>query len=123
MLTIIVLLICGVGLAALAALVIYSDTSSKINRWLGSFIISGLLWLLANVFANIFRSDPSLNLTFSRLALVGSSLVPLCFVMFCFAFTERKVRTAYVSMLSLPIIGLLLSTPTTLNIRNISADG
>ncbi len=119
------LIICGLALLALTVVVIYGNSKAAINRWLGSLSASGLVWLLANLFAN-HAVTVDVNLFFSRAALIGATLLPLTFIMFCLEFTGRhrllnkKTRTA----LYLPVVFLLLTTPTSWNIKSVSvADG
>lgn len=121
MLTTIILLFCAVTLVVLAAAVIYSNYRAAANRWLGLFILSGLLWLLANLGANLATDNSGYYLGFSRVALIGSSLIPWTFLMFCLRFTGRKPSTLQTITLALPIVALLATTPTSLNVRSVSS--
>lgn len=123
MLTLIILLLCAPVLLLLATVVVYSNYQAAANRWLGAFIISGLLWLLANSLADLRYQHESEFLLFTRLALIGSSLIPLAFVMFCASFTRHKFSTRTKLLYTLPVVGLLLTVPTPLNIVSVrSAD-
>jgi signal transduction histidine kinase/NADH:ubiquinone oxidoreductase subunit K len=123
MLTTIILTFSAVVLLLLAATVVVSNYRASANRWLGIFIFSGLIWLLANLFANLSLHNPDLNLLFSRSALIGSSLVPFTFVMFCIRFTGSSIRPWQRTLLFAPILLLLASVPTKLNVASVSKSG
>ena len=117
----VVLLSCGLILLILASVVIYSNYRSSDNIMLGLIIISAFIWLAANYFANIAHSA-GVDIFFTRGAFVGASLVPLTFLLFCYSFSGRKkiLKIFKYILIFLPIIVLLLSTPTGLNVRNVS---
>jgi signal transduction histidine kinase len=114
-----VLLACGLALTVLSVLVLYANYKDAANRWLSGFMLSGLSWVLANLFANLSK-NPTNNLQFSRLTLVGASLVPLCYLMFCIVFTRTKVRAGRYIAAFVPIVVLLCAVPTRLNIISVS---
>lgn len=115
------LLFSGAVALILSIIVIYSNYRSSDNRWLGAFIFSGFLWLGANYLANNATSN-NLDLIFSRLTLVGASLIPLTYLMFCYSFTGKLVKLGKLKFLlfCLPVILLLASTPTKLNIESVN---
>src|SRR5438105_4311613 len=97
----IVLILCGLILLALSFVVLYSNYTAKSNRWLSAFILSGFLWLLANLLANSASSVHS-DLVLSRAALVGASLLPYTFLMFCISFIEHPLRRRTKLFLAVP---------------------
>lgn len=116
----VLLIVCGITLIMLTIVVVYSNYRSSDNRWLGAFLVVGFLWLLANLLANNARSHTA-DLFFSRATLIGASLIPFTFLMFCYSFTGRKSKltTAKYTLIIVPILALLLTTPTKLNIENV----
>ncbi|HET7320787.1 MAG TPA: ATP-binding protein [Candidatus Saccharimonadales bacterium] len=120
----IILALCGLILFVLSLVVLYSNSKSPVNRWLGGFTLSGLIWLLANLFANLSQSGYA-NLLFSRLTLIGASLVPLTYLMFCFNFTgkAKNIGSWTYATIFLPIMALLALTPTSLNIKSVLNNG
>jgi signal transduction histidine kinase len=114
-----ILLFCGIVLIVLSIVVIYSNYTAASNRWLSAFIFSGFLWLLANLLANTSTTQ-SANLFYSKAALIGASLSTFTFLMFCIRFVNRKISKTAQILISLPIILLLLTTPTALNIKSVS---
>jgi len=76
--------------------------------------------VFTNLFANLAK-DPHINLALSRLTLIGAALVPLSYLFFCISFTYVKIRMTWRLMVYTPIILLLGSVPTKLNIVSVSA--
>jgi signal transduction histidine kinase len=107
----------------MAITVVYSNYRAASNKWLGVFILSGLAWLVANLLANIAGHDLYWNLVYSRAALVGSSLVPYAFLMFCLTFTAHRISTLQRVLIFLPIVALLAVAPTGLNVQSVSEGG
>lgn len=122
MLTSIILSFAGLILFALASVVLYANYKVAANRWLSGFIFSGFLWVVANILANLDTGGGAV-LIFARAALIGSALIPLTFLMFCLAFTGRRVVIRERLLLLVPIILLLLAVPTSLNVQSVSNDG
>ncbi len=116
------IILCGGILLSLLAVVLYSDSKAASNRWLGLLIFGGVLWLLANLLANN-ASSLEANLWFSRFAMLGASIEPFAFLMFCISFTERKISDLLQWLVAFPVILLILSTPTSLNIVSVTAGG
>lgn len=116
MLNVVLILSCLI-LLLLAGIVLYSNSRAAANRWLGAFLISGFLWVFANALANNAPSN-TLNLIFSRGALIGATLAPLSFLMFCLQFTGSKVVRSFRNqfIIYLPVMLLLLTVPTKLNV-------
>ena len=114
--------LCGSTLLILAAVVVYSNYRSATNKWLGGFLLSGFLWLLANLMANMTSSEV-LNLYFTRSALVGAVLIPLTYLMFCLSFMDHRLhlRRRTKIVIFVPIVAVLLTTPTGLNVRSVSS--
>ncbi len=122
MLTTIFLIACGLSLIALIAIVLYSNPRAAINRWLSVFMFAGLLWLLANLFANLFVDEPDTYLLFSRLALVGPALLPSSFLLFCLAYTNKPTSFLQRVLLFLPSAILLVLVPTKYNVEALGSD-
>ncbi len=122
MLTTIILSLAGVILLILAGVVLYSNYRAAANRWLGGFILSGFLWLVANLLANLV-SSPDLQLYFSRAAIVGPALLPVMFLMFCISFSGRSITKARRVALFVPVAILLATAPTALNVQSVRAGG
>jgi signal transduction histidine kinase len=120
----ILLAISGIILFIISAIVLYSNPKSWNNRWLSAFTMSGLIWLLSNLAVNISNS-PEAALTFARVALIGATLIPLTFLMFCYSFThkEKNMESRLQFLAYLPIIILLLLAPTSLNVKSVTAYG
>ena len=120
----VILALCGLILFILSLVVVYSNYKAPVNRWLSAFTFSGVLWLIANLSANLAKSNTS-NLYFSRLTLVGASLTPLCFLLFCYNFTgrERALNIWKYIAIFIPVIVLLVTTPSALNIASVSQNG
>ncbi len=116
----ILLIICGVTLISLALVVVYSNYHSTINRWLGAFIISGFMWLLANYLANN-AINYSYNLFYSRLTFVGAALIPYTFVIFCYKFLGHKLNYFKNILFIIPIIFLIIVSPTDLIVKSVSS--
>ncbi len=123
MLTTIILITSGISLIALIAVVLYSNPKASVNRWLSVFMFAGLLWLIANLFANVFMGDSAKYLFFSRLALAGPALLPTSFLLFSLAYANRHVAPLLRVMLFMPTALLLALVPTSYNIKAISTDG
>ncbi|HET6924627.1 MAG TPA: ATP-binding protein [Candidatus Saccharimonadales bacterium] len=115
----IILSLTGLLLLVLSAVVLYSNYRSATNRWLAAFTLSGLLWLLANLGANLSTTQHT-NLMFSRAALIGAALLPFAYLLFCVHFTKAEVRMPARIGLFLPIALLLLSVPTSYNIVRVT---
>ncbi len=125
----VIFIITGLALLFLGGVVVYSNPRSSINRWLGLFIGSGVLWLLANLLANL-TTDPGLYLRFSRWATLGAAIIPLAFLMFCLNYAGRIGRVAsgvgakrsqrLLITLALPVVALIAMIPTPLNIKSAS---
>jgi len=118
----IILLSCSLAITTLAVIILYANYRSASNRWLSVFALCGVLWLLANVGANVAPTATS-NLLFSRSTLIGASLLPLTYVFFCASFTRLKQPIISRLYLCLPVILLLLTLPTKLYIASVSSGG
>jgi signal transduction histidine kinase len=116
----VILAICGLLLTVLATIVLYANHRESANRWLSAFAFSGLLWVLTNMLANT-STDPHTNLIWSRLTLIGASALPLTYLFFCARFTRTRTNIWHQSLAFIPILALLCTTPTKLNIVSVSS--
>ncbi|CAN5620754.1 hypothetical protein BH23PAT2_BH23PAT2_06840 [soil metagenome] len=112
------LIFSAVILLILSAVILFSNPKAPTNRYLSAFMVSGLFWVVANIYANNVINQDSL-LLFSRLTIIGSSLSALMFLLFSFQFTNSFDKLSFnkKALISVPIIGLLLTTFSDLNIK------
>lgn len=118
-----VLLAISGSLLLILFLGVYLSNSKKlVNRSLAGFLLSGFLWLAANLLANI--SSSSTALLFTRSTLIGAALIPLSFLCFSIIYTNFRKFTLrlFATIALLPFI-VILFTPTSWNILSVSAHG
>lgn len=108
---------------ALCLGVYISNPKKQVNKTLTAFLLSGFLWLIANLFTNLSTHEGT-ALFFARSTLVGAALIPLSFLCFVVSYTQyRKLDKKFLARISaLPIL-IILFTPTSLNILSIEANG
>jgi signal transduction histidine kinase len=114
------LIISGSFLMLLAVVILISNPQSKVNRFLVSFLVAGLLWLLANLFTNLLINNDA-GLFFARFTLVGAVLMGLSFVLFAHAFssTDSEISKKRTFVYVAPALLLLAFTNTSWNIKSI----
>ena len=118
-----ILLIVATLVTTVLGLLIYlSGPRKKANRFLTASFGSVLLWMLANLATNLTASE-KLALIFARSTLIGAALIPYFFLQFALEFHGFKSSYFRSLYLSLPVIGLLSLTPTTLNIKSVEPYG
>ncbi|HSW99846.1 MAG TPA: ATP-binding protein [Patescibacteria group bacterium] len=108
----------------LLGLFIYaSNTRKPVNRALSFFLFSIALWLASNLFTNL-SADPRQALWFARTTLIGGSLIPLAFVIFCKIYTRQTPFTrSDAALLSVTPATIISTLATRLNIVSIQAYG
>ena len=113
----------GALLLTLCLGVYLSNSKKLVNRALVAFLLSGFLWLLSNLLANL-STTAGASLFFTRSALVGAALIPLAFLSFAVLYTGRRRYTpGYFALIAiLPLITILF-TPTDWNISSAQAHG
>lgn len=97
----------------LGFIVYYSNPKSRINLNLTYFILAGFLWVIANLLANIYLDSSQQNaLLFTRLTLVGASILPLTYILFAHAFTgiSRNLTDKRKLIYFFPIVLILTTT-------------
>ncbi|MEX1995646.1 MAG: ATP-binding protein [Candidatus Saccharimonadales bacterium] len=117
-----ILILSGLVLAVLCLIIIVSNHRRTVNRWLAAFLLSGFLWLFANLLTNLATS-PEVSLFFARTTLIGAVLLPLTFLFFSLAYINRKITVYSLAKWSAVPLGLLFFTFTPLNIAEIKAHG
>ncbi|HYF96681.1 MAG TPA: ATP-binding protein [Patescibacteria group bacterium] len=120
----IVLSASGLILLILGLTVYYSNPKSRTNISLAAFILAGLLWVIANLGANIaIANDSTHALLLNRLTLVGASLLPLTYLLFSYTFVGKKRLLSKKRLVCyiLPVLFLLATTFSDLNVK--SQDG
>ncbi len=107
----------------LAILTVINGQKKALNIVLFFFSISIFLWLVFSLLTNL-SSNPDIALHFARLSLVGPLLSSFFFSVFIKLFLSDKRREiSYWVRLSLPMVPVLLLTPTKLNISSIDSYG
>lgn len=120
----IVLVFSIVVLLALGLTVYSSNPKSRTNLSLASFIFAGLIWVFTNLLANIAISSDSLDgLFFTRVTIVGASLLPLTYLLFVHAFLGKRILSTTRKMIyGVPIITLLVTTFSNLNAKEVDGE-
>ncbi len=110
----------------LALTVYFSNSRSKTNVYLSWFILGGLFWVFTNLLTNLYLTNNNFvqGLLFTRLALVGASILPVAFLFFAMAFVGKEQRMSKLSKAGYmtPILLLLLTTFTDYNAKIIDKD-
>lgn len=117
-----ILIVSGLILFALSLGILLSNPRKSVNRTLAAFLASGFTWLLTNFMTNIASSDQS-ALLFAKTTLVGATLVPYTFLLFCVAFRREKLNLRTLLLYSILPVLVLSVAPTSLNIRSAEAYG
>lgn len=114
----------GLILLVLGLTVYYSNPKSRTNISLAAFIFAGLLWVVANLAANIsIETESSHALLFNRLTLVGASLLPLTYLLFSYSFIEsRKLAREKIALYVLPAVLFLATTFSNFNVKEVDGD-
>jgi len=119
----IVLVISCLLLLVLCLGVFLSNPRKPVNRALTAFLFSGLLWVLANLLANISTTD-SASLGFTRATIIGGSLSALTFLIFVTTYVHsHKLTRRYLISLSTAPLLIILSSPTSWNIISAESHG
>ena len=106
----------------LAVLILASNARKSVNRSLSIFLFAIILWLLSNLFTNLAAS-PSLALWLARTTLIGATIMPPTFLIFCKIFTHQNLRlSTVIKICTVPFL-VILTFPTSLNIVSIHAYG
>lgn len=118
------LLLLTTTLALLLGLSIYiSNPKRAVNRALTLFIVSVFIWLLANLLTNVSSTSRE-ALFFGRTTLIGPILLAYFFLIFCKIYTNTKdFGGRQIAILGAVPFLLLLTTPTSLNVKSIEAFG
>ncbi|CAN5168541.1 hypothetical protein BH09PAT3_BH09PAT3_0130 [soil metagenome] len=107
----------------LGAFIIISSPKKAVNRAFFGILISGFLWLIANLLTNL-SADPDRALIFARTTLIGATALPYAFLLFCQIFTQDKMfNRKRLVWLGIPPLLILLTVPTPLNIQSTGAYG
>ena len=120
----IVLAISSGILLILGLTVYYSNPKSRINFSLASFIFAGLVWVLTNLLANISITNNSLDdLFFTRITIIGASLLPLTYLMFVHSFLgDRRTSTYRKFIYGIPVAALLATTFSNFNVKEVGGE-
>lgn len=98
--------------------VLVSNPRKVVNIFLSLFLLSGFLWLLFNILTNFSYHNPSNALLFARLSLIGAALLPFFFLLFSLSFVEKKIKNKEVVIFAIPVIAIISTTFTNLNVKN-----
>lgn len=119
-----ILIACVITMIVLS-FVIYRHSKGEISSRLFFFcILSAIVWVLTNLFANIaiLKGDTSYSIIWTKLTLIGPTFLPLILILFANSFPENKISLNKVHIWALSIITLsvLLFIPTKYNIESVT---
>lgn len=107
----------------LGMLILISNNKKAVNRALAFVLFATVLWLASNLSTNLSPS-PTQALYFARSTLVGASLLPVAFLIFCKAYARQlRLSKLQIALIFVPTLLLILAAPTKLNIVSINAYG
>jgi len=103
------------------SLIVFKHGKQKVsNKIFNFFIISVLAWIFTNLIANLSCTNKNIDLLlWSKLTLVGPTILPLLLILFANSFPENKLtlNKIYILILSVITVGILFFIPTSLNVK------
>jgi signal transduction histidine kinase len=107
----------------LSILIVVSNPMRQVNRALAGFFFAMCVWLLSNLLTNL-APNVRLSILLARTTLIGAVFIPYAFLVFCAIFTHRETfKFKKACYFFIPILIVLLTVPTKLNIVSIAAYG
>lgn len=113
----------GSVILLLSVLIYISNSRREVNRALSFFLFVSFIWLICNLLSSI-SANQQISLLFAKATLIGATLLPASFLLFCVSFARRWQITnkKIFSIFILPVLVLLLA-PTSLNVVSVKPYG
>jgi signal transduction histidine kinase len=106
----------------LGMFIIVSNPRKPVNRALAAVLFGIFLWLFTNLLTNL-SANPAQSLFFARTTLIGASILPYAFLLFCMIYTHQELGYRRAVQLAIVPLMLILTFPTKHNIVNVEAYG
>lgn len=119
----IILAIADFLVGLLGLIVFLNNPHARSNRIFFCFTVSVVLWMTANIFANL-AGTPDAALFWVRATLIGGALIPYFFLVFSLNFPTRFRSLRWVEFVALlPALLFVVLSPTSLNVVSSSPHG
>lgn len=118
----IVLEICLIFVVVLTIVLSRYIRKSISNRIFVFFCVSVICWILANLLANLYSSDPALLLFWTRASLFGPCFLPIFYILFAISFPESSIaiKKGYLILLVAITSAILFFIPTVYNVKSVN---
>lgn len=112
-----ILIISIIFLAVISLIVLLNNPRATQNKLLFCVVISGALWVFANLLANL-STNPSVFLLYARLTILPAALVVYFFILFSYSFPyNKKVKFHYYILYAIPVLPFFIFVNSTQNIN------